>query len=355
MAGQLQRVEIMYRLSEAVARTSDLKKLLFSVAGFCKEAGMEHIRVSFEDKVLASLLKMPFTTEEENRVLARWRNEVEPEAQAIRGDWAVPVVMLERPAGVLWVRPAGVSRAPDIELVKALALGIGEVAYKSKLRRRSEQRYQELAVAAECDRIARELNDTVGRRLYGIALGLGELLTDENNLTMRDDVAELRARATRGIVEVRNAAYALSFLHLQTRGMVGSLRELIRRFSAETGIYADLRVEGQAHHLPKAVQSALYHMAHEVLVNLERHARASGVIAKLKADDEQIEFSILDDGVGLDQRQAADWQSAPHFGLGAIARAIEEAGGRFKVEAARPRGLIMRAVVPLNSRRRAIG
>jgi len=88
------------------------------------------------------------------------------------------------------------------------------------------------------------------------------------------------------------------------------------------------------------------------LVNVDRHARASGVVVTLTQLGESVRLAIRDDGVGLDQRQAADWRSAAHFGMRTMARAVEEVGGRFQVSTLAPRGLLAEAVVPMIPARR---
>jgi signal transduction histidine kinase len=141
--------------------------------------------------------------------------------------------------------------------------------------------------------------------------------------------------------------YALSFLHVKASGLVPSLRALARQFTATWDVPAELRVEGRIPALPDEVESALYRVAHEALVNVERHARATGVLLALRGLPDAVELCIRDDGVGLDQRQAADWRSAAHFGMRSMARAVEQAGGRFDAGPGRPRGLTIRARVPM--------
>jgi signal transduction histidine kinase len=148
--------------------------------------------------------------------------------------------------------------------------------------------------------------------------------------------------------------YALSFLHVRDRGFIPSLRALVRQFRLATGVAVQLRVAGPLPGLPREVEDALYRMSHEALVNIERHARATGVVLTLSADGNSVELSIRDDGVGLSQRQVRDWRSSTHFGMRSMARSIEEVGGRFVVSQGRPRGLLIRAGIPCEGARRAL-
>lgn len=212
---------------------------------------------------------------------------------------------------------------------------------------------QEPAVAADRERIARDLHDTVGQTLYAIGLALQDVLCDVTDPALARRLEPLRALASQGVADMRSAVYALSFLHVRESGFVPSLRTLALQFRQSTGVEAHFRVHGDLPRLPEEVESALYRMAHEALVNVERHARATGVVISLSALDAAVELSIRDDGVGLDQRQAADWQSFSHFGLRTVARSIEAVGGRFAIVSIHPRGVHAYARVPLRAARRA--
>lgn len=355
---RLHLIEALYRLSDLVVGSSNVRTLLASLneTAFA-EVGVECLRVTFLDPVLRELLALTSPTESEEAIIRSWRREArarrrpvvvgEPTGETL----GLPVCVENRVAGIFWVRAKGGASTAEIDLVHAIAAGLGEVTYKAKLRRTVERRSRELAIAAERERIARDLHDTVGQTLYGIGLKLQDVLVEVEDLELAAKLGELRELAARGVADVRSAVYALSFLHVRARGFLPSLRALVRQFTRATGIVAELRVEGSISALSEEVENALYRVAHEALVNVDRHARATGVVVSLLAYEGQIELAIRDDGVGLDQRQAADWQSAAHFGLRTMARSIEEIEGRFNVSRASPRGLLIRATVPLHENR----
>jgi signal transduction histidine kinase len=116
----------------------------------------------------------------------------------------------------------------------------------------------------------------------------------------------------------------------------------------------ELVVRGKLSRLAEAVANALYRVAHEALVNVELHARATGVVVTLSLNREQAVLTVRDDGVGIDQRQVADWRSQAHFGLRSMARAMEDVGGTFRASPAHPRGLLIEARVPFRDGRPAL-
>jgi signal transduction histidine kinase len=75
--------------------------------------------------------------------------------------------------------------------------------------------------------------------------------------------------------------------------------------------------------LPERLEVAAYYVVSEALTNVAKHAQASVVQVKLKAEDSTVELEIRDDGVG-----GAD----PDRGSGLIGLAdrVEAIGGRIR-------------------------
>lgn len=348
LRARLRAIEVLHRLSEVVIRTSDLRSVLPLLnRGVCGEMGVKCLRMVFSHPSLAELTNGRRPTPEEGLLLRAWRAADVPEPEQRDDQLAVPIPVGGRIAGILWLAGADVPDPTLIEFLRAIAGGLGEVAYKAKLRRAVDQRTRELVAASERERIARDLHDTVGQTFYGIGLQLQELLLRIDDPDLAEQLGRVRARAAQAVADVRSAVYALSFLHVQARGLVPSLRALARQLEKACGIHVELRVDGQGVRIPEEVQSALYRVAHEALVNVERHARATGVVVDLSMMTGAVELRIRDDGVGLGQREGVGWQSAAHFGMRSMAKAVEEVGGRFRAINVEPRGLLIVARVPL--------
>lgn len=346
----------LHRVSDAVLGTSDLKAALTAInRDVCAGIGAECVRLSLADRALAELLRVPKATKDERALIAEWRTMPEPAPVWSDGEGRFPVVMGRRPAGVLTVRARDGVDGSSLELIQAVGAGLGEVALKAKLRKTAERRAQELAVAADRERIARDLHDTVGQTFYGIGLTLQDLIPQIDDPQLAGTLRHVRDDAAQGVSDVRSAVYALSFLGVRERGLVPSLRALTRRFSLATGVEAELRVQAGLPALDEDIAGGLYRVAHEALVNVERHSRATGVVLTLAERDETVELAIRDDGVGITRRNGDGWRSSAHFGLRSMARSMEEVGGRFDVGRVRPRGVLIRARVPARRARRGAG
>lgn len=351
LRARLHVIDAFQRLSDTVTRTSTLKRILSSLnRGICKEFGVRCARAAVADDTLVSTLQAHRPTSDEMELIRRWRTGP-AKPRLVDGRLALPIPIAGKTTGILWVETSSDADATTTEFLTAIASGLGEVAHKARLRRSSERRARELTVAAERERIARDLHDTVGETFFGIGLKLQDLLADVQDPEVRERLSEIRGLAAQAVSDVRSAVYALSYLHVKARGLRPSLRQLIKQFTRLTAIDAELRTEGLIPRLSEEVVSALYRTAHEALVNVERHARATGVVLKLRASSDEIELTIRDDGVGLDQRHGADWRSAAHFGMRAMAKAVGEVHGRFQISQAHPRGLLITATIPLRRRK----
>jgi len=346
--------EALERLSDVVARASDVRPALRAInREVLAASGLRCERLSLGDPGVAGLLGLEDADDAERALLQRWLRTPGPAPHHAGGRTALPVLLRGRPAGVLWFSPGALD--PDARaLAGAIATALGEVAQKSKLRREALRYERSLAIAADRQRIARDLHETVGQTLYAIGLRTQELLSRTRDPEILPSLRALRTLAASGVATVRSAVFELSFLNVRERGFVPSLHKLARQFKLATGTPVTVRVPGSLPHVPSEVEGILFRLAHEALINVERHARATGVLLMLEHDEGEFRMTIRDDGIGIDQRNAFDWRSSAHFGLRSIRRSVEALGGRLSIAAAHPRGLTISARISVNAARSAV-
>jgi signal transduction histidine kinase len=97
---------------------------------------------------------------------------------------------------------------------------------------------------------------------------------------------------------------------------------------------------------PYYTERALSRVAHESLGNAWRHARCSVVRIALSFDESAVTLTVTDDGTGLTE-------SIPdrgRVGTSSMRRAVNEAGGTFRMRNGRPRGTVVEAEVPRERR-----
>ena len=268
--------------------------------------------------------------------------------RVVPGALLVPVVHRAKVLGVLRVAPAKPYDGGVEDLLLAIGSGCAELVHKAGLQQHLTESERRLAVAAERDRIAHDLHDSVGQLITGMGMRLAQYVADAPDKVWRARLEDLLQMAGRGNREVRQSIYALLFLDAKRGGLQASIRELCRKFEITTGMPVRFVVRGGAAPLVASKEDALFRVAHEALVNIERHARASLATVQLSYEAAAVSLTVRDDGVGLGHRDP--FGRSGHFGIRAMQRRLEDAGGDLRVRNAEPRGVLVEAVIPRRKR-----
>lgn len=155
---------------------------------------------------------------------------------------------------------------------------------------------------SERERIARELHDRVGQSVAMAALALDRLAerwsASEGDATgLAVELHELAEEVRGANKEVRTALHELS---VPRRGEeIGpALTALVRRIAARGGVHPLLELDDDGS-LADDVAEDLFQIAKEALTNVERHAGASSVTARLVVRRGRARLEVADDGAGL--------------------------------------------------------
>jgi signal transduction histidine kinase len=215
-------------------------------------------------------------------------------------------------------------------------------------------RYQSSATSAKEDgvrnerlRITREIHDVVGYTLTN-NIAMMEAATDimrTNPLGVPGLINAARDNAREGLAQIRGALYELR--SHEERDPVGlrAIMRLCRLYEKATRIevrfsYGNARWEYEA-----SVDSALYHLIQESLMNAFRHGKARHATVALWEADGVVAVSVTDDGHGAENVQEG-------IGLRGIRERVEAAGGELSVRG-RPGFFNVAARMPLGEAPRA--
>ena len=214
----------------------------------------------------------------------------------VRGD-AFGVVMGMMAFGIGW----GIGSSIDAERTK-VAL------------RRAEQRTAVLAVAAERERIGRDLHDILGHSLTTIAVkaDLAQRLVGRSDDAARAEIASLADVARQALADVRATASGMREVRLAAE--VAAARSVLDAAGIECRTPSALPV------LDDARSELFGYVVREAVTNVVRHAGAS--VCRITVDDAAI--TITDDGRGFDTRSG-------RTGLRGLAERLDAAGGRLDV------------------------
>jgi two-component system, NarL family, sensor histidine kinase LiaS len=202
---------------------------------------------------------------------------------------------------------------------------------------------QELATLEERNRLARDLHDSVKQQVFATAMQVGaarELLPgDPTQAKNRLSDAEQLARQAQQ--ELSSLIRELRPVALENKGLVVALRELLAEWSKQTGVQAELRLQGERT-LPLGIEQTLYRVVQEALANVIRHSGAARADVRLTWESNRVNLSIRDNGHGFDLDTAA----GQGVGLQSMRERVQESGGTFTVDS-NTSGTQIEAVIPL--------
>jgi nitrate/nitrite-specific signal transduction histidine kinase len=195
------------------------------------------------------------------------------------------------------------------------------------------ERAEAEAVAAERNRLARELHDSVSQTLFSANLlaGVIPILWESNPEEARRRQAELRELTQGALAEMRTL-----LLELRPRALLEApLEDLLKQLAAAVGGRARLPIALEIPPLPDLpgeVRLTLYRTAQEALNNIAKHAHAQQVWLRLEADTAEagraaVRLTVRDDGHGFDPAAV----QGDHLGLRMMRERAEAIGGALTI------------------------
>jgi NarL family two-component system sensor histidine kinase YdfH len=209
-------------------------------------------------------------------------------------------------------------------------------------------RVEDLTLAAERQRMARELHDTLAQGLAGLILQLeaaSSHLSEGRPERAQTIIRQAMARARTTLADARHAIDDLRHGQADPLDLAEAIHAEVDRFTSATGIPCALDL---ALHipLPDAVYGHVQRAVAEGLMNVARHARASQVWVEVVSLDDHVEIEVRDNGAGFDP--AAVEAQAGHYGLLGMRERARLAGGTFEVSSTPGRGTALRLHLPLS-------
>jgi signal transduction histidine kinase len=208
---------------------------------------------------------------------------------------------------------------------------------------------EELAIAEERARIAREIHDGVAQSLAFAALKLDlvERLLARDPDKAATEISATRATIRETIKEVRRSIFALRPVELERHGFMETLRRYLADYGQQNEIQVELDQQA-APTLSTKAEAVLFRIFQEAMNNVAKHARARSVTVTVgRQEDGQVFVQVSDNGVGFDQATVSDRvTSAGGLGLRQMRERVEARGGRFHIESRPGSGTTVYASVP---------
>ncbi len=260
----------------------------------------------------------------------------------------VPLVYRGQSLGVLAafdrLEGDGAFTRDDEQLLEAFAAQAATAVATAKSVEADRRRRSLAAAEAERHRWARELHDETLQALGGMKVLLSSAIRLDDPEAMRAAMRDATTQLTGDIDSLRALIAELRPPALDQLGLAPALASLAQRTGAVNGleVRADVQLPDDRRLGPE-LETTVYRVVQESLTNAVKHAGASSIDIGVHCEDDAVEVSVADDGIGFDSEAAP----SSGFGLAGMRERAELAGGELSVLPGAGAGTVIRARLPL--------
>jgi signal transduction histidine kinase len=241
----------------------------------------------------------------------------------------------------------GVVAAPVVGIVtvtsgRQRARLAGLVTELAATRAESARLSREAGAAAERERLAREIHDTLAQGFTSI-VALAQAVEpelDTDTAAAKRHVELIRSTARENLAEARAMVAELTPAALDEGSLPAVIGRQCERLSAETGVAVSMRSDDELPALGMATDVVLLRAAQEAFANIRRHSQASTVSVELSRADGCVRLSVADNGIGLGDEHTEG------FGLRGMRTRTAQVGGTLSVIPTPGGGTTVRVEVP---------
>lgn len=193
---------------------------------------------------------------------------------------------------------------------------------------------------------SKKLYDDIGQRLSVLKLDLDWL---ESSLPNTDEEVPERVAKMQGLLDnvitlTKNMASTLRPPLLDDFGLIAAVEWMAENFQKKNGIICAVEGNGPVIKLGEPIESALFRVVQEGLMNVEKHSHACRARIVFLHTDNQLDVMIQDDGIGI---QSGAENKPGCYGLVAMQERIFVLGGTITIGNVKPHGVLIHATIPL--------
>jgi signal transduction histidine kinase len=154
----------------------------------------------------------------------------------------------------------------------------------------------------ERTKLARALENSVGQLLANAVFELASCrhLLESDHTAVSTGLEALQVELEQGLSSMRQLIADLEpATILGNFGLGAGIRRYLEQFELRTGLKTQLRINTNIGRLPNLIELAIFRVIREALDNVDRHAQATQVDVGVEEKDGRLEFSVIDNGVGV--------------------------------------------------------
>lgn len=162
---------------------------------------------------------------------------------------------------------------------------------------------EKIAEDKERKRLAREIHDTLGHALTGIAAGVDACIAmiDINPEATKKQLMVISKVVSQGIVDVRNSLNKLRPGALEQHGFKGAIENMIEEFTSVSDLTISLDYRLDKVDFENTKEDILFRVIQESVTNAVRHGDATHIDISLYIEDNSLYLKIQDNGQGCEE------------------------------------------------------
>lgn len=162
---------------------------------------------------------------------------------------------------------------------------------------------EKIAEDKERKRLAREIHDTLGHALTGIAAGVDacNAMIDINPEATKKQLMVISKVVRQGIVDVRNSLNKLRPGALEQHGFKGAIENMIEEFTSVSDLTISLDYRLDKVDFENTKEDILFRVIQESVTNAVRHGDATHIDISLYIEDNNLYLKIQDNGQGCEE------------------------------------------------------
>ena len=200
---------------------------------------------------------------------------------------------------------------------------------------------ERMAETRERNRLAREIHDTLGHALTGIAAGLDACIMtlEVAPEVTKKQLNKIRDAAKKGITDVRRSVKKLRPDDLERLPFQEALLEMTKNYSESSGMEITFDIFSWSDKLRPDQEDVIYRVLQECITNAKRHGNATKVKITIGGNENYLLIVIADNGRGCEEVKQG-------FGLKHMRERLELLHGTIHYWS--DEGFIVEAMIPLN-------
>lgn len=211
------------------------------------------------------------------------------------------------------------------------------------------QSQHEAGVAAERQRLAHEIHDTLAQGLSSIQMLLNvaesEIQSQSGDPLSRIHLA--RETAADNLSEARAMIASLQPAALSQASLSDALARIAHTATAQSGIEVTVDVDGLATTLPMKKEAMILRIVQGAVGNVVKHSQASRARITVTYNPHDVRVDIVDNGQGFDPESVKNKpKGLGHIGLTAMRERAAEVNATFDVESSPGGGTAISVVIP---------